>query len=180
MVRSRKSGEREYMITFYQKTVPRRASPFLRWSLSPFLLLFAVVFLIPLQEAVDELRWEGVIATSFVIILCIAGFLTLWGVPFVGRIVTGIIAFSYGWYVVDQCFIHFDGNWGWGGRRGTASPVNSILGFLVFGLPCLIHTIFGRFTIRKQPDPPEDLMAYDDEDDPEWEEENREGPGKEK
>lgn len=180
MVRNRKSGERGYMIKFHQKTVSCRASPFLRWSLSPFLLLFAVVFLIPLREAIDALRWEGVIASCFLIVLCVSGFLTLWGIPFVGRIVTGIIAFSFGGYVIDRCFIRFDGNWGWGGMRGVASPIHSILGFLVFGLPCLIHTIFGRFTIRKQSDPTEDLMAYDDEDYPSWEEENREGPGKEK
>jgi hypothetical protein len=137
----------------------------MRWVLSPFLLLFAAVFFIPLLESIEEHRQAGVITTSLVILLCVAGFLALWGVPFVGRIVTGIIAFGYGWYVVDQCIINFSGSWGWGGPKSGTTPINSILGFIVFGLPCLIYTIFGRFTVRREPDFDPDLEAFDDDDD---------------
>ena len=146
----------------YQQVFSRRASPFMRWVLSPFLLIFAAVFFIPLLESIEEHRQAGVIATSLVILLCIAGFLALWGVPFVGRIVTGIIAFGYGWYVIDQCVINFTGSWGWGGRKSETTPINSILGFMVFGLPYLIYTIFGRFTVRREPDVDFDSDAFDD------------------
>jgi hypothetical protein len=157
----------------YQQVFSRRASPFMRWALSPFLLLFAAVFFIPLLESIEEHRQTGVIATSLVILLCVAGFLALWGVPFVGRIVTGIIAFGYGWYVVDQCIINFSGSWGWGGPKSGTTPINSILGFFVFGLPCLIYTIFGRFTFRREPDFDPNLDAFDDFDDNEFDEEDQ-------
>lgn len=151
----------------YQQVFSRRASPFMRWVLSPFLLLFAAVFFIPLLESIEEHRQAGVIATSLVILVCIAGFLALWGVPLVGRIVTGIIAFGYGWYVIDQCIIKFDGSWGWGGPKSATTPINSILGFLFFGLPCLIYTIFGRFTVRKEVESVEDFDDFDCEDEDE-------------
>jgi hypothetical protein len=151
----------------YQQVFSRRASPFMRWVLSPFLLLFAAVFFIPLLESIEEHRQAGVIATSLVILLCIAGFLALWGVPLVGRIVTGIVAFGYCWYVIDQCIIKFDGFWGWGGSKSATNPINSILGFLVFGLPCLIYTLFGRFTVRQEVESEEDFDDFgcEDEDD---------------
>ena len=136
----------------------------MRWVLSPFLLLFAAVFSIPLLESIEEHRQTGVIATSLGILLCIAGFLALWGVPLVGRIVTAIIAFGYGWYVIDQCIIKFDGSWGWGESKSATTPINSILGFLVFGLPCLIYTIFGRFTVRKEGESEENFDGFDCED----------------
>jgi len=152
----------------YQQVFSRRASPFMRWALSPFLLLFAAIFFIPLLESVEAHRQIGVITTSLVILLCVAGFLALWGVPFVGRIVTGIIAFGYGWYVVDQCIINFTGYWGWGGPKSGTTPINSILGFMIFGLPCLIYTIFGRFTVRRGPDLDSDLDAFDEFEDDEF------------
>ena len=49
----------------------------MRWFLAPILLLFAALFLIPLLEAIDEQRQAGVISTSLVITLCVAGALTL-------------------------------------------------------------------------------------------------------
>jgi hypothetical protein len=77
---------------------------------------------------------------------------------------TAVIAFGYGWYVVDQCIIiDFDGSWGWGGPKSATTPINSILGFLVFGLPCLIYTIFGRFTLREA-ESKEDFDDFDCED----------------
>lgn len=159
----------------YQQVFSRKASPFMRWVLSPFLLLFAAVFFIPLLESVEAHRQTGVITMSLVILVCIAGFLALWGVPLVGRIVTGIIAFGYGWYVVDQCIVNFDGSWGWGGPKAATTPINSILGFVVIGLPCLIYTIFGRFTVRKEPGQEDDFDAFDDLDDAEPDETNQEG-----
>jgi hypothetical protein len=155
----------------YQQVLSRRASPFMRWTLSPFLLLFAVVFYSPIPELLEKQNQGGVAAFSILVILSLAGLLALWGVPLVGRIVTGIIAMTCCWYVVDQCIIKFNGSWSWGGRKSAVSPVNSILAFLVFGLPCCIYTIFGRFTVRKEPEMETD--ADDDFDDGEFDHKNQ-------
>ncbi len=153
----------------YQEAFSRRASPFMRWVLSPFLLLFAAVFCIPLKESLDVADLVPVVVTSLLIVLCLAGFMALWGVPFVGRIASGIIAIAFGWYLVDQCVINFNGDWGFDKKRSEATPFNSICGFIVFGVPCLIYTIFGRFTLRKEPDFDEnsEYSDYDDFDDDE-------------
>lgn len=142
----------------------------MRWSLSPFLVIFALVFFIHIPELLENQRYDGVLAISVMIILCLAGLLALWGVPLMGRIVTAIIASFCVWCVVDQCIFKFDGNWGWGGRKSSASPIGCILAFLVFGWPCLIYTILGRFSLRKDPDYNEVSNVTDDLDDAEIEE----------
>lgn len=35
-------------------------------------------------------------------------------------------------------------------RRSEASAYNSVIGFVVIGLPALWYTLFGRFTLRKR------------------------------
>lgn len=117
----------------------------MRWTLSPFLLLFSIVFFFSLLKAIDEQRLGGAIAGGLLILTCVSGLLALWGVPHVGRIVTAMIAIAFGSYLIDECFLRFDGNWGWGEKRSGRTPINSIMGFFVFGLPCLYYTIFGRF-----------------------------------
>src|SRR5688572_19316886 len=107
----------------YQQVFSHKASPFMRWCLSPFLLIFAAVFVIPLLDSIGEHRQSGVIVTSLLITLCVTGFLALWGVPFVGRIVSGIIALAFGWYLVDECILHFDGSWGFGKSRSSTTPI---------------------------------------------------------
>jgi hypothetical protein len=150
----------------YQEVFDRKASPFMRWCLSPVLLLVSAVFSIPLRDSMAAGDQFTVIVTSLLIILCVSGLLALWGIPFVGRIASGIIALTFGWYLVDQCIINFNGDWGFGKKRSETTPFNSICGFLVFGLPCLIYTVFGRFTFRKEPEYEGDF-DYDDLDDDE-------------
>lgn len=136
----------------YQQVFSRGASPFLRWSLSPFLLFFAVVFTFPLLESAGTHHMAGMIGFSLLVLVCLAGLLALWGIPFVGRIVTGIISLAYGWYVVDQCFIRFDGTWDMLKSKSSVSPIHAIMGFLVFGFPCLVYTITGRFPLGRKPE----------------------------
>ena len=147
----------------YQEVFDRRASPFMRWCLSPFLLLFAAMFSISLRESIGRGDQVPPIVFSLLILLCLSGLLALWGIPFVGRIASGIIAFAFGWYLIDQCIINFNGDWGFGAKRSATTPFNSICGFLVFGLPCLIYTIFGRFTLQKEPNFDGDFADIDDE-----------------
>lgn len=84
-----------------------------------------------------------------------------------GRIVSGIVALAFGAYLVHECFLDFDGDWGWGKGRSQATPLNSILGFLVFGLPCLLYTVLGRFALEEEAeenpgDYPEEDEGIDD------------------
>ena len=148
----------------YQEVFDRRASPFMRWCLSPVLLIVAAVFTIPLRDSMEAGDSFAVIVTSLLIVLCVSGLLALWGLPFVGRIASGIIALVFGWYLVDQCFINFNGDWGFGKKRSETTPINSICGFLVFGLPCLIYTVFGRFTFRKESEYDGDFDDFDCDD----------------
>ncbi len=166
-VRHFETANKARMKEAYQQVFSRGASRFTRWVLSPLLLFAAAFFCLPLLMAIDEQRQAGVIVTSLLIVACIAGTLALWGVPFVGRVVTGIIALGYGWYVFDECFAHYDGSLGLGGPRSAASPINSILGFIVIGAPCLFYTLLGRFSWRKEVESEEDFEdeGSDDEDD---------------
>ena len=63
------------------KSFERGASPFMRWALSPFLLLFSVVFFFPLVETIDDQNTVGAVVCFAVILLCLFGILALWGVP---------------------------------------------------------------------------------------------------
>jgi hypothetical protein len=136
----------------YRKTFERGASGFVKWSLSPVLLLFAVLFSIQTSACLKEGNSAGLVIGCALVVLSIAGLLALWGVKHVGRIVTGLIGGGYAAYLIHECFVDFDGNWGWRSKRSETTPVNSILGFMIFGVPCLIYTIFGRFTIRRAAD----------------------------
>lgn len=128
-------------------------SRFIRWSLSPLLLLFAVVLCFPVMDCVRQGRFAGIVVGGLAVVVCLVGFLALWGVPRLGRLVTAIVGVAFGWYLVDQCFINFHGSWGFGAPPSATTAINSILGFIVFGLPCLLYTFFGRATFfPKNPD----------------------------
>lgn len=135
-----------------QQTFENGASPFSRWVLSPVLIL-TVIFLstVVLPDVLSEGRVIGLIVIAAIGLACIAGLLALWGVPYAGRIVTGVVASGYAAYVYSECFVEFEGDWGFGKSRGDTTPINSILGFIVFGLPCAIYTILGRFSLRAEP-----------------------------
>jgi hypothetical protein len=45
--------------------------------------------------------------------------------------------------------------------RAEASPRNAFLGLIIIGIPCLIFAIFGRFTLRKDEESDEELMALE-------------------
>lgn len=45
--------------------------------------------------------------------------------------------------------------------RSEASSRNALLGFIIFGLPCLMHAVLGRFTLKA----PESASEAEIEDD---------------
>lgn len=145
-----------YMSEFkaYRDTFEKGASRFVKWSLSPVLAIFAVLISFQAMTCREEGRISGMVICVVLVVTSSAGLLALWGVRHSGRIVTGMIGGGYAAYLFQECVVDFDGNWGWGSRRSETTPLSSILGFLIIGLPCLIHTIFGRFTIRPPVPPP--------------------------
>lgn len=123
----------------------------MKWTLTPVLLLFTVLMIWELPRPYHEGRLAGVVACGSLSAMGISGVLALWGVQQAVRVVTGIIgAFSL-YYLIDQCFLHYPGHLGFGSRRSSQTPLNSILAFIFFGLPCLLITFLGRSTIKRPP-----------------------------
>lgn len=137
-------------INAYDQTFSRGPSRFVKWALSPFLLLFPVLFMFRAVGCWTEGRTTGFLLCTGLSAICICGLLALWGVRYAGRVVTGGVALLYAWYVVEECYVRFDGNLGWGNGRSADTPLNSIIGFMIIGLPCLFYTILGRFSLRPQ------------------------------
>ena len=132
----------------YDRTFSRGPSRFVKWTLSPFLLLFPVLMAFQSIECWNAGRTTGLVLCVGISAICIFGLLAMWGVRHAGRLVPGGLALLYVGYIAEECFVRFDGNWGWGRGRSADTPLNSIIGFLVIGLPCLLYTILGRFTLR--------------------------------
>jgi hypothetical protein len=57
------------------------------------------------------------------------------------RVITFIIFALYFWYVIDECYIKQKPLQL--GGLGDASPLNAVRGFLFFGVPCLLYTLWG-------------------------------------
>lgn len=110
-------------------------SPFLRWTLIPILVLFAVGM--PLM--VDE--WtvrSGVLvgALSGASILYALAMLSPARFHWAGRTVAAMVFLAYLAYAISEIFfsnhpIRLDE------RRSTASPMNAVLGLIIIGLPAL-------------------------------------------
>jgi len=140
-------------------------SPFIRWALSPFLLLFALA--VPLlMNAWTPTRVVVVIGMELMCLALLAGF---WLPARFGRwalrSLSGAVFLAYGAYLIHE-FLLTDKPFRMFGRPGEASPRNALLGFVVIGLPSLWFTLFGRFTLRPPPpEPPWDDLAGESEDD---------------
>jgi hypothetical protein len=122
-------------------------SPFVRWALSPFLVLFAVLmpFLIP---GWTPTRVAITVGIEFMCLALLAGF---WLPAKFGhwafRILTGLVFLGYLTYLIDQFFVS-EAPFKLVQARSEASPQNALLGFMVVGLPCLWYSIFGRFKLK--------------------------------
>lgn len=125
-------------------------SGFIRWALSPFVLLFAVIM--PL--AIEEWTVSRVLLTVGMELMCFCLLAGFWLPARIGfwafRILAGMVALAYAAYLIDEFFFSNPPTTGARGR-GSASPVSALLGFLVIGLPSLWFALKGRFTIRAGP-----------------------------
>ena len=79
-----------------------------------------------------------------------------WGV----RIVTFTIFIAYLWYLIDMLWISGQ-ELEVTGRRSEATPFNAILGFLFFGVPCLLYTLWGSTWGRLGRASPEETTRTD-------------------
>lgn len=136
-------------------------STFIRWALSPFVLLFAVVM--PLLVEKWTLKVGGMIAgMEFLCLALLAGF---WLPARIGRwafrSLAGAVFLAYAGYLVDQFFFS-DTPFRLVGSRAEVSPRNALLGLVIIGLPSLWYAIFGRFTFR-EPQPEPEMMQSDDD-----------------
>lgn len=124
-----------------------RSSAFMRWSLSPFLVLFIVLmpFLIPGWTMGRALNFIGIE------VVCVSFLLGLWLPPrhaiLAFRVVALLVFCSFAFYLYDMLFLS-------GkpltptGSRAAASPGNAVLGFCLIGLPCLLFAIFARVSVE--------------------------------
>ncbi len=134
---------------------------FVRWTLSPFVLVFAGVM--PLLVENWTLKLAAMIAgMEFLCIALLAGF---WLPACIGRwafrCVGGGVFAAYAAYLIYEFFFS-DAPFRLVESRGEASPRNALLGFVIIGLPSLWYALFGRFTFR-EPQPEPEIMESDDD-----------------
>ena len=124
-------------------------SPFVRWTLTPFVFLFAVLmpFLIP--------SWTpaAVAVTVGIEIMCLALLAGFW-LParirhWALRVLAGLVFLAYFAYLIHGFFFS-EAPFKLVEARSNASPRNALLGFALIGLPCLWFSLFGRFTLRAE------------------------------
>ncbi len=137
-------------------------SRFIRWALSPFVLLFAV--LMPLL--IDEWTLTRVGVVGALELMCLALLAGFWLPARVGhaafRVLAALVFLAYTVYIINE-FLLADARFTPFGPRGEVSPLNALLGFLFIGLPCLLFAVRGRFTPGPEPpteQPDEEGQAY--------------------
>jgi hypothetical protein len=127
-------------------------SSFVFWSLAPVLLVCGIG--VPLLVT-DWTVSRSVVAGGFSAI-CLLAIPALYDARrfwWAARSVTAIIFLGCAAYAVDQLFL--SGKPLAVTRRSQASPLNSILAFIAFGLPSLWYTLVGRFALREPAREPE-------------------------
>jgi hypothetical protein len=126
-------------------------SRFIFWCLAPALALCAAVPLV-----LDDWNPTKLVVATGWSACCLLAIPALYDARrfwWAARAVTAIIFLCYLSYLVTEAFL--SGKSFGPTRRSDASPFNSIVGFIVIGLPALWYTILGRFTLRKPPAEPQ-------------------------
>ena len=118
------------------------STPFIRWTLIPVLLLFAVS--VPLMT--DEWTLGSalvVIGLSTTAVLYAAALAWPGRLHWAGRAVAGMVFVFYAIYAFDQWFLS-DTPFRLVESKSNASPRNALLGLVIIGLPALIYALRGR------------------------------------
>lgn len=126
------------------------------WCIAPFLVASIVILPIAVRPPAPT-GWLVLVAY---LLLCIALFFGLWDAKrfwWCWRAVGGIIALSYLAYLIAMVV---EGQWFGDGRRSSATAINALVGFFVFGYPGFMYAVFGRFTWKPDPEYEDDWEAY--------------------
>jgi hypothetical protein len=127
-------------------------SKFIFWALAPFIVIFLLMMTILMPILIPKWNlWIGIlIAVAWVVgISLIIGMSNPTRFSWAFRIVTAMVFVLYLGYALYELKEH---NW----RlvrpysTGESNPVNALLGLTIIGIPCLIYTILGRLTFRRQ------------------------------
>ncbi len=121
-------------------------SAFIRWTLTPVLVAFAIWM--PLS--VTELDGEKLLLMAGLVTVALALLAGFWlpkrfsAMAF--RLVCAIIFLVYAAYLFSECRAWLSGEKALSsGGRGASSPLNALLGMLIIGLPALLYAWRGRF-----------------------------------
>jgi RsiW-degrading membrane proteinase PrsW (M82 family) len=123
-------------------------SRFIFWCLAPLLVLCGIG--VPLM--LNDWNFTKVVVAVGWSACCLLGVPALYDAKrfwWAARGVTLIIFVCYASYLVHEFF--FTSKPFIPTRRSEPSPWNSVLGFAVIGLPALWFTLFGRFSLRAEP-----------------------------
>ncbi len=120
------------------------ASPFLRWTLIPFLLAFAIGMPLLMET------WTGesllvVPALSAIALLYALALLSPARFNWAGRAVAGMVFVFFLAYAIEEWSFSSD-RFRLVEPRSRASPRNALLGLIVIGLPCLGYALRKRRT----------------------------------
>ena len=115
-------------------------SRFVRWALSPFVLIFAV----SMPLLVENWTVKTTIMIAGMEVVCIAllaGFWlpARWGL-WAFRLLAALVFLAYAAYVIDMMFL-----------TKTSPPYQALIGFLVIGVPSFWFALKGRFSLRAPP-----------------------------
>jgi hypothetical protein len=115
-------------------------SRFIRWALSPFILIFAV-FMPLLLEDWNVTRIVLMAGMELACLALLAGFWLpqRWGIR-AFRFLAALVFLAYAAYVIDAVVL-----------TKTTPQYQSLIGFLVVGLPSLWFALKGRFSLRAPP-----------------------------
>jgi len=131
------------------------ASGFIRWTLTPFVLIFAVFMPLLLDEWTPT-RISLMAGMELICAALLAGF---WLPPRFGRwafrIVAALVFLAYSAYLIHELAF---GNRSLSTSTNGASPLRAVMGFVVIGIPSLWFALKGRFSVAAPP-APEQLAA---------------------
>ena len=124
-----------------------RASPFIRWSLSPFLLAFILIF--PFGVLSGGASALKVVIVAALEILALAVLLGLWATRRIGhmafRLACLIVFSGYVAYLIAEIAETRAGKkLVISHSRAEPSPVNALMGLIVIGIPALRYAISGH------------------------------------
>ena len=115
-------------------------SRFIRWALSPFILIFAV-FMPLLLEDWNATRIVLMVGMELACIALLAGFWLpqRWGIR-AFRVLAGLVFLAYAAYVIDAVVL-----------TKTTPQYQALIGFLIVGVASLWFALKGRFSLRPLP-----------------------------